>query len=112
MQSWWLVCSLLHVCTAALCWTLVPLGTLLLPYLLLADQRSILHASTTTLQGSPRSGSGSERSTGSAPLYVERRRVPGMLQASGLAGFVWGWAERAAVHSQLGTHAAAEWLWR
>ena len=34
------------------------------------------------LQSSPRSGSGSERSTGSAPLYVERRRVPGMLQAS------------------------------
>ncbi|PRW57832.1 hypothetical protein C2E21_3756 [Chlorella sorokiniana] len=32
--------------------------------------------------GSPRSGSGSERSTSSAPLYVERRRVPGTLQST------------------------------
>lgn len=39
-----------------------------------------MSAPRTHMQGSPRSGSGSERSTGSAPLYVERRRVPGMLQ--------------------------------
>lgn len=70
MGAWQLADMLAHVCLLASAMLLLPPG---LPTIAL---------SYCTLQGSPRSGSGSERSTGSAPLYVERRRVPGMLQAS------------------------------